>query len=249
MTKPQEADPRMHLRALEKTEEEIIKQLRPKEKEIRQLIEELKALRELIRATGKQVENFDSGTEEEKDKESEETIEALEDVVSKSTEESKKHPLGQNISDQYASVSAKNLTVAANTQTIDELYNLAYKANWSQDDAKKFFDMQYAISQTRSYESEISDLFKERVDNTYQALQQVWEKAQDQIKDNYKVEEQRVQQFQEQQTTTSTPQNKQYQASNFQAPAAPSPQQTYIPPAKNDVTPVKKKGPSLMDQL
>lgn len=216
MVQKQEADPQMHLSALKKTEEGILKKLKPKEKEIRQLIEELKALRQLIKATGKQVEDYNN--EEDEKKEIKETIESLEEVVSESTEEIGKTDNSQKIiNDQYASVSAKNLTLAANTETIDELYNLAYKSNWSQDDAKKFFDMQYAISQTRSYESEISDMFKERVDNTYQALQQVWEKAQDQIKSNYNIEEQRAQQFQEQiKQNPNNNQNQGYNSNNFQ---------------------------------
>jgi hypothetical protein len=229
--KEQKADPRIHLRALEKTEEELLKKLQPKEKEIRQLIEELKALRELIKATAKQVENFDVDSQTTKDNTSKETIETLEEVVAQSSQERNNTKTQNNTSGQYASVNAKQLTIASNFQTIDELYNLAYKSNWSTEDAKKFFDIQYAIKQTRNYENEISDIFKERVDNTYQALQQVWEKAQDQIKENYTIQQEKIQQNQQQMQARIQP-TQEYKASTFKAPQAPQIQESYKPQKK-----------------
>lgn len=215
MANKQKADPRMHLRALQKTEEELVKKLKPKEKEIRQLIEELKALRELIKATGKQVQEYDSEIEDEKDLESKKTIENLEEVITQSSAEVSKTQTG-NISDQYASVSAKNLSVAANIETITNLYDLAYKSSWSQKDAENFFNMQYAINKTRDYQESISDVFKERVDDTYKALQQVWDRAKEQIKNNYTIQEGLIQKSQHFENQKQNSASQEYNKNTFQ---------------------------------
>jgi len=186
-----DADPKAHLLALEKTELELLKQINPKEKELRNLIEQLKALRILIKATGKQVQEFDNTiieeTELKKEKELFEKIESLEEVVEEMSEEKTQGSSNpnDNTSMQYASVSAQNIATAANEQTINELYSLAEKDNWTKEESDKFFDMQYAIQKTNNYKDDISDVFKENLEQSYNVLKKVQEKQSEQIKNNY----------------------------------------------------------------
>ncbi len=192
--KKQDADPRIQLSSLKKTEEELLKKIKPKEKELRTLIEELKALRILIEATSKQVQSFKDELDEEIEKEildkTRKEIESLETTVEDISVEIKKSGV-ENTSATYSSVSAQNIAVAASKNTINELYDLANKETWSEEDSKKFFNIQYNIKKTIAYQDEISPVFKDMIDDAYKALQTVHQKQEEQIKQNYSFSEQK----------------------------------------------------------
>ena len=193
VVKEVQTDPRVELSSLQKTKDELIKKLKPKEKEVRQLVEELKALNLLIVSAEKKAQSYEEAVgdfvkQRKALEEIDADVENLEELLSESSEELVKGAeANQNTAMQYASVSAQNIAVAANSQTIDQLYDLAYKTNWSEEDSKKFFELQYNIRKTANYKDEISDVFQEKVQDSYKVLQMVQERQGQQIKENYAV--------------------------------------------------------------
>lgn len=91
----------------------------------------------------------------------------------------------ENTATQYASVSAQQIATAANEETINELYSLAEKDNWTKEESEKFFNIQYAVQKTNNYKNDISDVFKETIEQNYDVLKKVEAKQQEQIKNNY----------------------------------------------------------------
>jgi hypothetical protein len=180
-------DPRLNFILLQKAEEEIKKQFHQKEKELKQLLEELKASHNLIQSASREVEEFH---QKEAVKQSfdfsesaDEEIVSLEETLKNISEEKQKFSSSQ--SPVYASVSAQQLLVSLNTQTIASLYGLVEKPQWSKEESEQFLDMQYAVSKTMQYSGELTPSLQEVVGQTYSVLQTVREQKAQQIHEAY----------------------------------------------------------------
>jgi hypothetical protein len=187
----QDDDPRILLSSLKKAEIELLKKIKPKEKELRILIEELKALKLLISQTEKKVHSFKENIEEELEKEilekTREELESLEQVVRESSKERSKAD-NDSLNDTYSSISAENILVATNPSTIKELYGLADKEYWTEEDSKTFFNIQYNLKKTITYQTEMNSLFKEQIEDAYKVLQKVQSEQENLIKQHYSPE-------------------------------------------------------------
>jgi hypothetical protein len=189
------ADPRLHIVMVEKVEQDLKHRFRQKEKELKQLLEELKAAHEVVNSTSREVEAFHKQSQfknsntvlsddfSSSDSFSESDTSSLEDALNDIVLE--KEEFSSQDNPVYASVSAQQLTVAINSQTIASLYDLVQKTEWSADESKQFLDMQYAVSKTMQYSSELSDSLQSLVSETYSVLQNVREQKSQQIQDAY----------------------------------------------------------------
>lgn len=179
-------DPRKRITRLQEDEHTVIEKLKLKEREIRVLISELQALRNLISEAEDEIEDEKYGSytedmpEEKKEEKEEVPIERLEEVVGESAKivsESQSSPI-------YTSITADKLKTAADEKSIGRLYELAYTSNdWTEEDASEFFDIRDSVFQAKAYE--LSDTLQQTVDKTYQAVQAVMERKDDQVQQNY----------------------------------------------------------------
>lgn len=188
--KETKADPHLHLAKLQEAEEEIKKNFHKKEKELKQLLEELKATRKLVESASREVQAFDDAKIQSSFsdlEEVEDAIDSLEVKLENVQTQKKKLSTFDNSAAIYASVPAQQLAVSIDSQTIASLYGLADKKEWSQEESEHFLNMQYAVKKTMQYSDEISAPFKEAVRQTYDALKVVQDKQKDQISKAYEA--------------------------------------------------------------
>lgn len=176
-------DPKVRFAELRSDERKLVENIKDKEKEIKIILAQLQALRQLMAevADEMEVEEYKKTIHEEKE-ERDRQIENLEEIVAEVKQEVEKKEGERTL---YTGINAQQITLAANENTINRMYELAYKTGvWTDAESKEFFEIRDAVFQVRNYD--LAKNLSQTVDNVYKALQVVTEQKSDQIKQNYK---------------------------------------------------------------
>jgi len=179
------------LGTLQKEEQEISKQLREKEKEIRILLAQLHAIRDLVEEAGKEVSDnkYNQAIEEveQQRKAQEKAIQNLEEVIDTSAKALAINEEEIEQSSIYTAMTTQKLKLATRTKSIEKLYQLAYTSNsWTDEESKDFFAIRDAITTSKNYD--LADVLKQNIDQTYKALQFVATQKGDDIQRTYNAE-------------------------------------------------------------
>jgi len=183
-------NPQFRLGTLQKEEQEVARRLHEKEKEIRILLAQLHAIRNLVEEAVKELndEAYTKAREEIKEQREaqKQAIQNLEEVIDQSTIAlgvSADEELGQ----AYTAITAQKLSLATGKKSIERLYKLAYtNSAWTEQESKEFFTIRDAITTSKNYD--LADILKQNVDQTYKALQFVATQKKEDIKRTYNAE-------------------------------------------------------------
>ncbi|MFP4195208.1 MAG: hypothetical protein ACLFSN_00400 [Candidatus Woesearchaeota archaeon] len=181
---PQKTDAHLRFDLFKKAENRLLEDLREHEREIKRLMAELETIRNLVEEASDDIEDEEQERLEEEQERVEEQRRALEEVVNESAEMRREEEQGSSeLPDNYTPVTSQRLTMAASYATRQELYELQEKEEWTPDDAYRFFEISDAVRTTQQYS--FSAPIQENITMTYDLLQNVAERQQGNINENY----------------------------------------------------------------
>ena len=180
----------MRIGLYEEAERELSIKLKQKEKELKTLLAELQTTRNLLdeAAHDREEEQETLTLAKEKKENLEEEIQSLEQVTQNVTQE-----LTDRNETPYNAISQEEMTMATGYDARKDLYNLMYKTSWTSDDANRFFTISEAHRVANDYD--FNPLVRENLDQTYNVIQQVVNRQQEQIKATYQPTLTRPQDF------------------------------------------------------
>lgn len=193
MVKITSSDPRIHLENIKVEEVLILKKLHEREREIRILLSELKALRNIkTQATDLIEEEGEYQLEEEilrrkkQQEEEEEQAQSIDELVAQvqtaRVDESSNSSYQSNPATQAIyNLPGEEVRIASDSRSIDELYALIDNPNPTTEQRERLFEITNAVVRSRPYE--LNDIVSGAVDNTYAALKTVLEKRPDLVSD------------------------------------------------------------------
>ncbi|MGE0792999.1 MAG: hypothetical protein AB7V77_02325 [Candidatus Woesearchaeota archaeon] len=171
-------DARVHLDDLKKIEVSIVNKINELEKSIKKQLVELQITRDLIKEITDKIS--DGVFDEKVEKEISKSIERLEEVV-KGVEVKKKE---MKIEEQPYLLRKEDLALVTSYDTVKRLYDLAYKQEWTYQEAKEFAGIKYNLN--KAFKEEFNPIIQNRLDNTYKALQAISEKKPETMKYDFK---------------------------------------------------------------
>ncbi len=195
MAKIKSSDPQIHLENIKAQEQVLLKRLHEFERQVRILLSELKALRNIKKQATDQIEEaseyeYEEGIlrrkkerEEAEQKETESIDELVGEVQTARVNESENKLYESNTSTQpiYNLPGDEQVSVASDSRTIDELYALIENQNPTAEDKNRLLEITNAVVRTRPYE--LNEIVSGAVDDTYAALKTVLEKRPDLVSD------------------------------------------------------------------
>lgn len=176
-------DPKLRFSILKRSEEDILQKLAETEKQLKILLAQLTATRNLLGETEQEIEDNSYERTTTQLKKEKEEVDALEEVVAESQEAIRKSNKKEEFS-TYTSITGQHLTTATSYDSIKRLTELAYTHNeWSEEESKQFFQIRDAIHRVQGYN--LSEPLQETIEQAYQAVQLVEERKPEQIALNY----------------------------------------------------------------
>jgi len=177
---PQKTSSQVRIGLYEEMQRELMIRLKQKEKELKTLLAELQATRNLLEEAehDREEEEESLASAREKRESLETEIESLEEVTKNVTSEL----INQN-QIPYKTISQQELAMATSYDARNNLYTLLYKTSWTSEDANTFFAISDAHRMANEYD--FNPLVRENLNQTYNVIQQVVQKREDQIKATY----------------------------------------------------------------
>ncbi|MCA9477779.1 MAG: hypothetical protein KC535_01390 [Nanoarchaeota archaeon] len=179
MVEIKSSDPHIHLENVKVEEQVLLKRLKEKEAELRILLSELRALRNIKEEAIKHIEEEEEyQREEEQLHEEQESVQSIDELVDdvktarqEGTEQQATYQTNTSTQPLYNLPETNQVELASDSNTITELYNLAKKTEHTPEEKQRFFEITSAVIKSRPYE--MNPVVQERVDTAYQALKTV----------------------------------------------------------------------------
>lgn len=175
-------DPHVRIGILREAEDKLLSDLKKEEIRIKQLLAEINVIRNQIEEAGNEIEQEELTTLVSERKKETKEFQELENIISES-EKTRVSEITSLDAIKNEGLNNYQLQVATRTDSIKQLYELAYKPIWSQEDSQKFFLIQESTRKANAYE--LSNPIQQNVSDTYKALQFVEEQQKKQIETLY----------------------------------------------------------------
>jgi hypothetical protein len=161
------ADPRIHLAELKKAEVKILDKIKELDGQLKLQLTELKITRDLIEESfhdlkEQDIEEFTLASENLN-----KNIEKLEYVIEEFEEHKKKMNIDNSNVNPYE-LNANSLNQVTSYDTIERLYDLATKKNWSDKEAQEFVQIKYNV--VKALQKEFNPIIDNRLNSVYQAV-------------------------------------------------------------------------------
>lgn len=247
ITEIEELDPRIRFTKLKELEFTLLQNIEKKERELKIILSELKAVRILLEQALDDLSDAEAKESQEKYKEQTKRIESIELIVGQAINAVKLAKAQTNDSKIKSSsvtqtyVRGAELSEIVGSVAINRLRELAYETDWTQDDAREYQRIRDSVRRAREYN--LSDVFQSSIDETYEALRLVSEMRnpqEEQYKPNFSTQsQQRPENFDNQRPNISRQSTTTNLGDNLK--------ETYSPSSNINIAPVVK--PSQKDEV